>query len=123
MAPLWDIRLWNLGDLDFDLSGSLKVKYNDAVGLSIHEFLLMYNSNHMSISHLLGDICTWKCSPYLLLFGKNNYKDWPQVGLAQNGSNTFTPTPTYKNLFIDQAIELDKPYSSRYETENLSKRL
>ncbi len=28
-----DIRLQNLGDLQFDLSGSLKVKSNGAVGL------------------------------------------------------------------------------------------
>ena len=53
----------------------------------------------------------------------SKWKDWPQVGLAQDGSITYTPTPTYTNLFIDQAIELDKPCSSRYETEKLSKRL
>ena len=70
-APLRDIRLWNLSDLDFDLSRSLKVKSNGAVGLSIYEFLLMFNSNQISISHHLGDICIWKFSPYLLSLGQN----------------------------------------------------
>ena len=32
-APLQDISLHNFGDLDFDLSGSLKVKYEGAIGL------------------------------------------------------------------------------------------
>ena len=49
-------------------------------------------------------------------------KDWPQVGIAQDGSSTYTLTPTYTYLFIDQAIELDKPCSSPYETEKLSER-
>ena len=40
-----------MGDLDFDLSRSLKVKFNGPVELSISEFLLISNSNHMSISH------------------------------------------------------------------------
>ncbi len=52
-----------------------------------------------------------------------NYKDWPQVGLAKDGSSAYTPTPTYTNLFIDEAIELGKPCPSLYETEKLSKRL
>ncbi len=56
-SPLQDIRLRNLSDLDFDLSRSLKVKSNGAVGLSMYEILLMSNSNPMSISHRLGDIC------------------------------------------------------------------
>ncbi len=47
-----------MGDLEFDLSRSPKVKSNDAVGLSIYEFLLMSNSNHMFISHGFGDIST-----------------------------------------------------------------
>ncbi len=41
----------NLNDFEFDLSMSLNFNSNDAVGLSIYNFLLMYNSNHMSISH------------------------------------------------------------------------
>ncbi len=59
-----------MGDLDFDPSMSLKVKSNDAVGISIYGFLLMSNNNHMSISHRLADICTWKFSPYLLSLGQ-----------------------------------------------------
>ena len=35
-APLLDIRLRNLGDLDFDLSRSLKIKCDDIIGLVIH---------------------------------------------------------------------------------------
>ena len=45
---------------------SFKVKSNGAVGLSIYGFLLMANSNLMSISARLGDICTVKRFPYLL---------------------------------------------------------
>ena len=66
LAPLRDIGLQNMRDLDFDLSKSLNVKSNGAVRLDIYEFLLMSNSNDMFISHRLGDICTWKFSPYLL---------------------------------------------------------
>ena len=35
----------NLGDFDFDLSRSLKVKSSGAIGLPIYGFLLMCNSN------------------------------------------------------------------------------
>ena len=35
----------NLSDLEFDLSRSLKVKCNGAIGLPIYGFLLMFNSN------------------------------------------------------------------------------
>ncbi len=34
-APLQDIRLWNLSDLDFDLSKSLKVQSDDVIRLVI----------------------------------------------------------------------------------------
>ncbi len=57
-APLQDIRLPNPIDLEFDHSRTLKVKSNGAVGLPIYGFLLMSNSNHMCISHRLGDIRT-----------------------------------------------------------------
>ncbi len=40
-------------------------------------------------------------------------KDWSQVRLAQDGSSTCTPKPTYTIFFIDQAIVLDKPYSRK----------
>ncbi len=35
-APLRDIRLQYLSDLDFDLSGSLKVKCDGVIGLPIY---------------------------------------------------------------------------------------
>ena len=43
-APLRNWRLHNLGDLDFDLSRSLKVRSNGAIGLAIYGFLLMINT-------------------------------------------------------------------------------
>ncbi len=39
------IRLQNLGDLEFDLLRSLKVKCEGASGLPIYGFLLMFNRN------------------------------------------------------------------------------
>ncbi len=39
------MRLHNLGDLEFDVSRSLKVKYEGAIALPIYGFLLMFNSN------------------------------------------------------------------------------
>ncbi len=44
-APLRDIMLPNFGDLNFDLSMSLKVKCDCAIGLPIYGFQLMVNSN------------------------------------------------------------------------------
>ncbi len=41
MLLLRDIRLQNVGDLEFDLSTSLNVKFNGAVGLPIYDFLLV----------------------------------------------------------------------------------
>ncbi len=35
----------NLSDLAFQLSGSLKVKYDSVTGLPKYGFLLMFNSN------------------------------------------------------------------------------
>ncbi len=68
MAPLRDIRLQNLGDLEFDLSRSIKVKSKGAVRLSIYDFLLVSNSNYMSNSHRLG---VRKIFSYLLSLGPN----------------------------------------------------
>ena len=42
---LRDIKLQNLGDLEFDLSRSLKVKCESAIGLPIYGLLLMFNSS------------------------------------------------------------------------------
>ena len=44
-APLWDIGLRTMSDLDFDLSRSLKVICNSVIWLPIYAFLLMLNSN------------------------------------------------------------------------------
>ncbi len=85
-------RLWNLSDLEFDHSSSLKVKSNGAVGLPIYEFLLM--SNSMSISHRLGDICTWTFSLYLLSLGQNLAALGPPLPRADfffSKSNHFIP--------------------------------
>ncbi len=72
-APLWDIRLWNLGGLDFDLSRSFKVKSNGAVGLLIYDFLLVSSSNYASNSHRLEVIASRKIKifSYLLSLGPN----------------------------------------------------
>ncbi len=43
-----------------------------------------------------------------------------RFGIVQDGSSTYTPTPTYTNLFMDQAIELDEPCFRRYENEIMS---
>ena len=51
MALLRVISIQNMSELESDLSRSLKVKSNGAVGLLIYHF-------HMSISHNLGDKCT-----------------------------------------------------------------
>ena len=45
LAPLQDIRLRDLTNLEFDLSRSFKVTCDDVIGLSIYSFLLMFNSN------------------------------------------------------------------------------
>ena len=45
LAPLQDIRLQNLTDLEFDPSRSLKVMCDDVIGLSLYAFLLMFDSN------------------------------------------------------------------------------
>ncbi len=54
------IRLQNLGDLEFNLLRSLKVKSNGTIGLHIYDFLLMANSKHMSISHFIGVIISYR---------------------------------------------------------------
>ncbi len=59
----------NLGDLEFDLSTSLKVKFNGASGLPIYYFLLVSNCNCMFNLHRLG--ATRKIFSYLLSLGPN----------------------------------------------------
>ncbi len=51
----------NVDDLDFDLTRLLKVKCDDvtdAVGLLIYDFILVLNSNYMSICHRYAVIGT-----------------------------------------------------------------
>ena len=55
-APLRDIRLRNLSDLDFDLSRSLKVQTDDTIRLAIYGFLLMVSSKIGPNLALLQDI-------------------------------------------------------------------
>ncbi len=55
-APFRDIMLQNLDDLDFNLPRSLKVKFGSAIGLTIYDFLLMFNSNIERNSTRLQDI-------------------------------------------------------------------
>ncbi len=43
--PLRLISLWNLDDLDFDLSRLLRVRSDGVNGLTIYAFLLIINSN------------------------------------------------------------------------------
>ncbi len=71
MALLGVITVQNLGDLEFDLSRSLKVRSNGAVGLRIYNFLLVCNSNHTTLSHHLGVVATGNFFSYLVLLGPN----------------------------------------------------
>ncbi len=48
-APLQDIRLKYLSDLDFDLSMSLKVECDGIIGFSVYGFLFI-NSNRTSLT-------------------------------------------------------------------------
>ncbi len=46
---------------------------------------------------------SWDTTAYPLrgVSVSQHYKDWPQVGLTQDGSNTYTP-PKNSTLFIDK---------------------
>ncbi len=55
-ALLQDIVLQNLSYLDFNLSRSLRVKCDSAIGLPIYTFLLMSNSNIWPNSAPLQDL-------------------------------------------------------------------
>ena len=48
-APSRDIRPWNLDDLEFNLSRSLKVKSNGTIGLPMYDFLPMSNSTNSNL--------------------------------------------------------------------------
>ncbi len=55
-APLRDIRLRNLSDLEFDLSKSFKVGCDVVIGLPTYGFPLMVNNNIGANSAPLQDI-------------------------------------------------------------------
>ena len=47
----------NLSDLDFDLSRSLKVKFDSAIGLDpMYGFLLMFFNSNIGLARLLYEI-------------------------------------------------------------------
>ena len=82
----------NLGDLEFDLSMSLKVKSNGAVGLPIYDFLLASNCNYVCNSHHLGVAATRKFFSYLLSFGPNfDLPPNPPLPLVNCFPNGFLP--------------------------------
>ncbi len=62
LAPLRDMTLWNLIDLECDLSRSLKVKCDSVIGLPIDGFILMVTSNTAPKSALLRDRRLWNQS-------------------------------------------------------------
>ena len=55
-APLPDIMLQNLSDLDFDLSRLLNIKCDSVIGVTTYGFLVVFNSNIWPNSALLRDI-------------------------------------------------------------------
>ena len=61
-APLRDIMLWNVSNLDFDLSRSFKWKSDGVIGLPIYGFLYMVNSNIRPNSAPLRDMMLWNRS-------------------------------------------------------------
>ena len=61
---------YNLGDLEFDLSSSLKAKSNCAICLSIYDFLLRYKSKHMSNTPF-DCIAAQEMLTYLLSLGQH----------------------------------------------------
>ena len=68
VAPLWDVRLWNLGDIDFDLSRSPRsnlIVQLDCPYMSSYYCLVVNTSLTVKrYSHL-------NISPYLLSLGQN----------------------------------------------------
>ncbi len=65
-APLQDIRLQNVSDLEFDLSRALKVKCDIVIGLNTYAFLLMFNIN------------IWPMLRFALIAGKTQ-AEWMRV--------------------------------------------
>ncbi len=69
-APLRDIRLWNLCDIDFDLSWSIKVKSDGVIGLPIYGFLLMVSNVGPNLAPL-RDTRVWNPSDLNFDFSRN----------------------------------------------------
>ncbi len=53
---------------EFDLSRSFKDKFNDTVGVPMYDFRSASNKSHMSTSHRLAVIGTWKFPPTLYMY-------------------------------------------------------
>ncbi len=60
-----------MSDFDFDLSRSLKVKSDGALGPPIYNFPVVLKSKHMCTSYHLGVIATKKNFSYLLSLRPN----------------------------------------------------
>ncbi len=67
-----DPIFWRLGAKIYPIRNltlrSFKVKSSSMAEFAIYEFLLVSNSNYMSISHQLGDICTRKFSLHMISY-------------------------------------------------------
>ncbi len=75
-APLQDISLQNLSDLEFDLSRPFKVKSYGATGLPIYRILILSNREQMCIAHhLTVTLPPDNISPISYHFGQ--YSDIP----------------------------------------------
>ncbi len=69
LGSLRDISIKKFSDLEFDLSRSLNVKSNITIRLSINDFLLMSNGNHMHISRslaIMGNLAGFKIAYFWL---------------------------------------------------------
>ncbi len=47
-AHFEDKRVWNVSNLNFDVSRSPKVTYDGAIGLDVYHFLSILNSNTLT---------------------------------------------------------------------------
>ncbi len=106
VAPLQDACVQNMSDLEFDLSLSLKVKSNDAAGLPIYDFLLVLNSNDMSISHHLEVITTLKKTilPLVAKFRPTHtHPPLPRADFSQNRIITINP---WRGLINQQSSKM-----------------
>ena len=102
--------------IELDLWSPLKVKTNSVVGLLTYDFLLVLNSNHISISQRFG-CCSWSCPtayhwnkirpPTYILYSCVRFllKIDSYIFLSKRESS---PTPTQKvQLPVDQFNNLE----------------